>query len=200
MASAFWSEDGVEFPDALTVYDHVTIDGTEIDCPVKIVPRQNPALRLNTKKPPGFDGEHQTPEGYIAATFGLKFLIWTKRQDAVVENLIEKVWRKPYKDFRGTVKKGTQPVYTIAHPSLSKYGITEITVTEAGLPVDEQGPQEKSITIYCRQYLPPNKQKPSPSSLKESDATVDPHLKNNNRPVNQAGKPPSASVKPKKRS
>jgi hypothetical protein len=175
-------------------------DGKAIVCPVEITAKQIPSLRLDAKKPPGFDGGNLTPQGLINAVLEMKLHGWTNAHFAAMDDFVERYWRKPLKDFRDRkVAKGSQPIYTIAHPFLAPLGITQVIVTSIGLPVDAGSKDHKSIAVQLHQWIDKGKKKAAPSNPTPQVSVVKP-LKSNITPSNVAGKPPSAGLTPKKRS
>jgi hypothetical protein len=190
--------DGVEFRDAWTVTDVCVFDGRALVCPVEITAKQIPTLRLDAKKPPGFDGGNLTPQGLINAVLEMKLHGWTNAHFEAMDDFVERYWRKPLKDFRDRkVAKGSQPIYTIAHPYLAPIGISQVIVTAVGLPVDAGSKDHKTVSVQLHQWIA-RSQKKAPAKT-DPQTSVVPQLRSGIAPSNVAGRPPSSTLTPKKR-
>ncbi len=212
-SAAFWDDGYSDLPQLITVqrdvkkgleqggpnpWDVVYLDGKRVPGLCELT-GPDPSLRIDTKKPPGFDGADLTPLGIQPTVLDLKIKFWTGGQWELVQDFIERVWRKPLKDFRGSpAARKTQPIYTIDHPMLVPYGITQVVITACGLPKDADGTKQiKTITLRLHEYVQPNRNKKAPSKVAHNPGIVDPYK--SNIPDNAPGDAPSKTIKPKKR-
>jgi hypothetical protein len=149
-----------------SLWDVAFLDGAQVPGLVTCVPKT--ARKIDVANGPGLDSATLRFQGMDPASFSLTIMVWTEAQQTQLEALLAKVAPRPGRityansAYTNTSTAGKditkRPAsFSFSHPAAALAGISQIVVESVSWYDQGPVPQSRSVTLECKQSLPPKK-------------------------------------------
>lgn len=145
-------------------WDVAFLDNEQVPGLVTCVPKT--ARKIDAANSPGLDSATLRFQGMDPGTFSLGILVWTPEQQAALETLLVRVAPAPgrvtyangqYTSTSTTTGQKKPASFKFYHPAAAAAGITTIVVESVTWYEAGPAPQSRTVTLECKQALPPKK-------------------------------------------